>query len=319
MDNVFDNLYPIYDTSLSFAKSFLLSGYEVFVVFPEDVLWDQNVVFYASRLNIKDNISINSFSNELDHNIWPFELSKQKDRIQDFHKTDLFFIRQNPPINMEYINNLQILSQIEDKITFINSPRALLLHSEKLSILQFSDYIAPTIVTSNKDKIQQFLQTHSKIVIKPLHLCAGQGITKISSFEELKTFYFDKEESCNEIYMVQKFLDNVTYGDKRVIIAGYKYLTTINRIPKSGDFISNLCAGGNFEKTSLTEREEKIIFKICSFCKYNKIAFAGIDLIDEYLSEINITSPTGIVHANSIYLKNYTQEAMNAIIESVYV
>ena len=172
-----------------------------------------------------------------------------------------------------------------------------------------------TIITSDTKVLQKMLNKHKSVVVKPLYLKGGDGIIKLLK-NQLN--YKEKFESMVKKFktplVVQKFLEKVNFGDKRVLLIDGKPFGVLNRIPKSGEFKANLHLGGRAAKTSLTGRENNICKHLEPFLKINKLFFVGIDLIDEKLTEINVTSPTGMTQINQLYSVNLSKGVLEKII-----
>lgn len=233
--------------------------------------------------------------------IFPEELrDKTCSQIQldDF---DIIFMRKDPPVDMDYIVQTQILSLCK-KALVVNDPKALRDYNEKLSILNFPDLIAPTMVSSNKQDFRIFLQQHKKIVIKPLDGKGGQGIFVVQ--ENDKNFWSVVENSTSygqRVAMAQKYIPAITNeGDKRIILVNGEPIGAMLRIPAEDDHRGNMAAGSSIAKYTLNKRDMEICEKLKPFCVSNGIYFAGIDLIGDYLTEINITSPTCLQEINRL-------------------
>lgn len=222
--------------------------------------------------------------------------------LDDFN---LVFMRKDPPVDNAYLHQCQILSLCK-KAKLINNPLSLINFNEKLSIMNFPELIAPTIISSSKKEIKDFLQIHKKIVIKPIDRKGGEGIFVIeendrnldSIIETLSEIHHHKYPN---ILMIQKYIPEIkTEGDKRIIIFNGKPVAGLLRIPAPGDNRANIAAGGSFAKYALTKRDLEISSKIEGFLVKNQIYFAGIDVIGDYLTEINITSPTCLQEINQL-------------------
>ena len=208
---------------------------------------------------------------------------------------------------MKYISNCYLLEthkNFHKKPYFINDPRGIKDFTEKIAPLYFHQFMPETVITYRQDILKFMLEKHKNVVIKPLYLKGGEGIFKISESDKTK---FKKFESLvrkyNSPLVVQAFLENVRFGDKRVILVDGKPVGVVNRIPKSGEFKANLHLGGDAKKTNLTSKEIKICKKLKPFLNKNSLFLVGIDLIDEKLTEINVTSPTGVMQINKLYNK----------------
>jgi len=214
---------------------------------------------------------------------------------------DKIFMRADPPVDQQYVHACQILSLCQ-KALVVNNPRAILEHNEKLAIFNFPDLILPTIVTTDLDEINIFMQAHETVVVKPLDLMGGQGIFILSSenfhqFETLSGRAIDK--NTIKPLMIQKFLPEVkTNGDKRLIMINGKLEGALRRIPSQSDFRANIAAGGTYAKYEPSARDREICSSLSSFLIDNGIILAGVDVIGDYLTEINITSPTCLQEIN---------------------
>jgi glutathione synthase len=204
---------------------------------------------------------------------------------------DLIFMRSDPPVSEEYITACQILSLCK-KAKLINSPTALLSFNEKLSILNFPELITTTLVSSSINEIKNFIKNNGKSVIKPLNAMAGIGVFAIDLQDKNLNSIIETSLHRSKTLMVQKYIPEISQGDKRIIIINGNPEGALLRIPNPDDNRANLAAGGNFAKYSLNERDEFICSKLKNFLLDNGIYLAGIDVIGDYLTEINITSPT---------------------------
>lgn len=206
-------------------------------------------------------------------------------------------VRNDPPFDMEYYYLTEILAIAENSgAKVVNNTHALRNFNEKLSILNFPELITPTLVSKNKDSILDFLNQHGDCVIKPLDQMAGRGVFKLSKEDvnynpilEISTNYYTSS------VMVQKFIPEVIYGDRRIFIVNGQVINKcMYRIPQKNQIRGNLAAGGNAEVHPLTEEDYKIANPVAKWLTQYNILLAGIDVIGNKLTEINITSPTGI-------------------------
>jgi glutathione synthase len=216
-------------------------------------------------------------------------------------EADVVFIRNEPPFNMEYITATYLLDRIKNKVFCINNPTSIRNYPEKISSFDYAEYMVPTMVGLDLNILLEFFRNWKKCVIKPLYNFGGKDIAKIENEKDLKThFKLLQEKYPNIPVLLQKFQEKIVLGDKRVILFDGEILGAINRVPTKGEFKANLALGSKPERTTLTEKELKISKKIAINLKKDGILLAGIDLIDEWLSEINVTCPTGIVTINNI-------------------
>ena len=206
------------------------------------------------------------------------------------------FIRQDPPYNMAYITSLHILELVDAKKTqIINDPAGIRNSPEKILIFKFPKLIPPTIVTRSKNQIIQFLEKYNKAVIKPLYGNGGDSVFLISKKDlNLNQIIESFLTSDKEQFIVQKYLAEITNGDKRIILVDGKPVGAIARVPGKNDIRSNIHVGGTAKKTSISKSDKIICDAIGPELKKRKLFFVGIDIIGKYLTEINVTSPTCI-------------------------
>lgn len=212
----------------------------------------------------------------------------------------VIFMRKDPPFSMDYIAATLLLSLVDARKSFIlNHPAALRNFNEKLGILQFPDLIPETIVSKRYSDFTAFLKKYQKIVLKPLEGFAGSEIIVLEQKDKNKNALLEMlTHKENRYVMAQRYLPEVKYGDKRVLILNGKILGQQNRIAHSSDHRSNISAGGSSHKTTLSAKERSTCERVAKSLLAQGIYFAGIDLIGGLITEINITSPTGLVKIN---------------------
>ena len=212
----------------------------------------------------------------------------------DFLDIDFVLMRQEPPFNMNYITYTHILEHLPKNVRVINNPASVRNAPEKLLVTFFKDLMPETLISFDVDSILNFQKIHKDIVLKPLYGKGGEGIIRLQEnkniTKEVKNFLNDQDEPI----MVQPFLPEVKYGDKRIIILDGEPVGCLNRIPAKGEFRSNLGVGGIPELSELTESDIKICDAIKPTLKKMDLIFVGIDVIGKYLTEINVTCPTGV-------------------------
>ena len=214
-------------------------------------------------------------------------------RFLDLSKANFVLMRQNPPFNMDYITATFLLEKISKNTKVINNPFSVRNMPEKLYSIDFLKFMPPTIFTKNIDQIEKFLKRYKKIIIKPTHGYGGKNILFIE--KRLSKTLVKNYIKIHDHVMVQKFIPQIKYGDKRVFIIGGSIKGAIKRIPKKGSILSNIGQGGKAATTILTKKENMIAKIVAKNLKKNKIVFAGIDFISNFLTgDINITSPTGL-------------------------
>ena len=208
------------------------------------------------------------------------------------------FIRKDPPFNDDYLNLTYLLDHaVKESTDVINNPSSIRNHNEKLSILNFQEIIPPTIVTSNASDVINFLKLHEKIVLKPINGMAGNGIFVIDELDKnINSILETSTVNDTKVMMAQKYIPDITEGDKRIIIIkGEPLPFCLARIPDGKDFRANLAKGGTGIAKKLTADDIKIVNVIKKYLVKSKLNFVGIDVIGKYLTEINVTSPTCLV------------------------
>ena len=208
------------------------------------------------------------------------------------------FIRKDPPFDDDYLNLTYLLDHaVKEGTDVINNPSSIRNHNEKLSILNFQEIIPPTIVTSNTSDVVNFLKIHEKIVLKPINGMAGNGIFVIDELDKnINSILETSTANDTKVMMAQKYIPDITEGDKRIIIIkGEPLPFCLARIPDGKDFRANLAKGGTGITKKLTADDIKIVNVIKKYLVKSKLDFVGIDVIGKYLTEINVTSPTCLV------------------------
>ena len=208
------------------------------------------------------------------------------------------FIRKDPPFDDDYLNLTYLLDHaVQEGTDVINNPSSIRNHNEKLSILNFQEIIPPTIVTSNASDVVNFLKLHEKIVLKPINGMAGNGIFVIDELDKnINSILETSTVNDTKVMMAQKYIPDITEGDRRIIIIkGEPLPFCLARIPDGKDFRANLAKGGTGIAKKLTADDIKIVNVIKKYLVKSKLDFVGIDVIGKYLTEINVTSPTCLV------------------------
>jgi glutathione synthase len=210
---------------------------------------------------------------------------------------DVVLMRQDPPFDLGYITATHLLERIRDETLVVNDPCAVRNAPEKVWVLDFAQYMPPTVLTRSLGVAREFQQRHGDIVLKPLHGNAGKAVFKIgrdgANLVPLMELF---NANYREPHVLQAFLPEVAQGDKRIVLIDGEVAGAINRRPESGEIRSNLAAGGTAEATNLTETEQEICAALGPELKRRGLLFVGIDVIGgRWLTEINVTSPTGIV------------------------
>jgi glutathione synthase len=210
---------------------------------------------------------------------------------------DVVLMRQDPPFHMGYITATHMLERIEGETLVVNNPVSVRNAPEKVMVLDYRRFMPPTIVTRSVEEVRLFQKKHGAIVVKPIHGNGGKAIFRVGpEGENLGALFEVFNQTWPEPHMVQAFLPEVAKGDKRIVLVDGEIAGAINRKPGEGEFRSNLAVGGYAEKTELTAEEQEICAALGPELKRLGLIFVGIDVIGgKYLTEINVTSPTGIV------------------------
>jgi glutathione synthase len=210
---------------------------------------------------------------------------------------DVVLMRQDPPFHVGYITATHLLERIEGETLVVNNPVSVRNAPEKVMVLDYRQYMPPTLITRSADEVRDFQREHGAVVIKPLHGNGGKAIFKVEAEgDNLGALMEVFNTTWPEPHMVQPFLPDVAKGDKRIVLIDGVVAGAINRRPGEGEFRSNLAVGGSAEATELTTRELEICAAMGPRLKELGLIFVGIDVIGgEWLTEINVTSPTGIV------------------------
>ena len=210
---------------------------------------------------------------------------------------DVVLMRQDPPFHMGYITATHLLERIEGETLVVNNPRSVRNAPEKVMVLDYREFMPPTLVTRSVEEVRAFQRHHGAVVVKPIHGNGGKAIFRVpADGENLSALFEVFNQTWPEPHMVQPFLPEVAEGDKRIVLIDGEVTGAINRKPGEGEFRSNLAVGGSAEATTLSPREQEICAAMGPRLKELGLIFVGIDVIGgQWLTEINVTSPTGIV------------------------
>jgi len=222
-----------------------------------------------------------------------FTLSKP--RRVELTEFDVVLLRQDPPFDLAYVTTTHLLERIQAKTLVINDPASVRNAPEKVFVTEFPELMPATLISRDLEEIRAFRKKHGDIVMKPLYGHGGGAVFRITP-EDLNfgSLYDMFANTFREQWVVQKFLPEIKQGDKRIILVDGEYAGAVNRIPASDDLRSNMVRGGAPTATELTKREAEICKKLGPALRERGLLFVGIDVIDGYLTEINVTSPTGI-------------------------
>ena len=248
------------------------------------------------------------------------KLSYQKMNLKeiDLEKMNAIFIRQDPPFDLNYISNTYLLDQLK-KPLLVNNPKEIRNFPEKHIMMNFPELTPPTLISSNSEIITNFIKKNKEVIIKPAYGNGGLGIQKINyNNSNLKIFVKNYlKKFSNSPVIIQRFLKNYNKGDKRIILINGEIAGGVLRLPKANSIKANFHAGGKPVKTNITAKEKIICKKIKPFLVKKGLIFVGIDVIDNYLTEINITSPTGIQEINRLNNSKIEKDIIDFVFKSL--
>ena len=296
------NINPLKDSSAALMQASSKKNIEIWSCTPQDLEARGDEV-WASSIKVEVN---------------PWISFKENDCIP-LAEFNCIWMRKDPPVNEAYLYATHLLEVAERKgVKVINKPSSLRAWNEKLGALRYSHLMAPTIVASKVKDLINFANINNEVVIKPLGGKGGQGVIRINRNSPGIKSIIELITSQEELpVMMQKFIPEVQNGDKRIIIVDGKPLGAINRIPNQGDFRSNLAMGGKAEKTSLSSAEKSICLELSQHLKEEGLFFVGIDVINGMLSEINVTSPTGLREIEKLSNKNISEEVIEKLLDII--
>jgi glutathione synthase len=257
-------------------------GHRLFHYTPDRLaMRDARIVASVEKVTVRDEPG--------DH--FDLEAAEEAD-LSDF---DVVHLRQDPPFDMGYITTTHLLERIHPKTLVVNDPAHVRNAPEKVFVTEFPDLMPPTLITRDRKEIVAFREEHGDIILKPLYGNGGAGVFRLAGGDEnLASLLEIFEDAFREPFVVQRYLPAVREGDKRIILVDGEVVGAINRIPAAGEARSNMHVGGRPEPIGLTDRDREICAKLGPVLKERGLIFVGIDVIGAYLTEINVTSPTGI-------------------------
>jgi glutathione synthase len=273
------------DSTFALMLSAQARGHKLFHYSPEDLNYSDGKVWTRAHPVTVQRVAGNHFA---------FADSVKLDLGDE---ADVILMRQDPPFDLGYITATHLLERIAHKTLVVNDPANVRNAPEKVFVLDYAQFMPPTLITRSVDEAREFLAKHGAVVVKPLHGNGGKAIFKIDSDgANLSSLIEVFNTAYREPHMVQAFLPSVVAGDKRIVLVDGVVAGAVNRVPGEGEIRSNLAVGGTAARTELTAREQEICDVLGPELKKRGLLFVGIDVIGgEWLTEINVTSPTGIV------------------------
>ncbi len=289
------------DSTFALALEAQRRGYELFHYLPADLSWRREQVRACAH-------PLTVFPERGRH------YEKGEPQTLDLATIDVVLMRQDPPFDLAYITATHILEHLEGRTLVVNDPVGVRNAPEKLYATHFAELMPPTLITRRKDEIQAFREEYGDIIVKPLYGNGGAGVFHIRPEDEnlnaLVELFFD---IYREPLMVQRYVPDVKKGDKRIVLVDGEPVGAINRVPPPGEARSNLHVGGRAEPARLTARDREICEALAPHLREQGLIFVGIDVIGHYLTEINVTSPTGIQEIARFDDRNIAAQVWDAI------
>lgn len=270
------------DSSFRIAEEAQARGHKLFYYTPDQIEYREGAV-YATGHSLEVRREIGNH----------FSLGESQEI--DLADMDVIWLRQDPPFDMGYITTTHILDRIHPKTLVVNDPTWVRNWPEKLKVLDYPDLTPPTMIARDIESLKAFKAKHGDVILKPLYGNGGAGVFRLTKEDRNLNSLHELFTGINrEPLIMQKFLPDVAKGDKRVILINGEAVGGINRVPAKGEVRSNMHVGGRPEKVDLTERDLEICARIGQDLRDHGQVFVGIDVIGGWLTEINVTSPTGI-------------------------
>ena len=293
------------DSTFRLAEEAQNRGHDLYVYTPNDLTFNRGKVAAKVRsISLKRKIG--------DHvNFGAVELL-------DLSEFGVIWLRQDPPFDMGYITNTHLLDLVAKETLIVNNPFWVRNLPEKLLVLEFPDLIPDTVISRDLDEIKEFKREFKDIIVKPLYGNGGAGIFRLKEDDKNLTSLHELfSNMSSEPLIAQAFLPDVRNGDKRIILVDGSPVGAINRVPKAGEIRSNMHVGGKAEPAKLSQRDREICSAIGPTLKSKGQVFVGIDVIGEYLTEINVTSPTGIQELERFDNVNIAEMIWHAVEEKL--
>ncbi|HWF00455.1 MAG TPA: glutathione synthase [Caulobacteraceae bacterium] len=269
------------DTTFLMMMEARRRGHSLWVYAPERLSMDEGRVFARGQ-----SLDLREVKGD-HHSLGPIE-------TQPVEELDVVLMRQDPPFDMAYITAAHLLERVHPKTLVVNNPAEVRNAPEKLFVTDFPGLQPPTLISSDAEAIREFRARHGDMVLKPLYGGAGSGVVRLRPDDPNLDALLELHAMIGrEAVIAQKFIPAVSAGDKRILIVDGEPVGAINRIPAKGEVRSNLARGGRAEAVGLTTRDEEICARLAPELRRRGLLFVGIDVIGDYLTEINVTSPTG--------------------------
>ena len=283
-----EKINPKEDSTFVIAQEAQRRGYKLFHYSPKDISLKNNTII-AKGCYFKIINQGKKF------------FKKQKKISINLNQFHCVLVRQDPPFNMEYITATYFLEMLNRKVLVVNNPTEIRNNPEKLSMFNFKNLIPDTLISEDLAEIQNFIKKYKFTILKPLYGNGGEGIEKVTKGSlKNKTIIQRMIKKYKGAIIAQKFIKEISQGDRRIILIDGEYVGSVARIPKKGSIKANFHAGGSAQRSGLVFKDRKICSKLKPYLKKKGLFFTGIDAIGNYLTEINVTSPTGMQEINRL-------------------
>ena len=281
------------DSSWMMILEALRRGFEVYHYHPDDLSFDTQAGIWA-RMSL---LTIQKAALEGVPSLSNLEIAEPKNRhLSDF---DAILMRQDPPFDMHYLSATYILERLPAHVVLVNNPAEVRNAPEKILAMDFPDLMPPTIISTDRAALESFRAEHQDVIVKPLYGNGGIGIYHLRPEDDNFSSLFEMHQAhWHSPIQMQKFLPEVSLGDKRILLIDGVAIGAIDRLPAAGQVRANMHVGGSAQKVDLSPRDQEICARIGSTLRELGMIFVGIDIIGGYLTEINVTSPTGIQEIN---------------------
>ena len=290
------------DSTLALIQEAIKRKFSVFIYNVDNLYFENNELKAIANKVLSINIQKENF------------LTLDTPYVINLKSFEFVLIRQDPPFNMQYITATYLLERLPKTCMVLNKPNSIRDCPEKLFVMDFFNLMPPTLISKQKSNIIKFVKKFKKVVIKPIYGNGGSNVFYLNEKDPNLNIIIDSLISETEHVIVQKFIKNVKKGDKRILLINGLPVGAVNRIPVNNEIRANLHIGGRAKKTNLTKREKFICNQIKSKLREKGLFFTGIDVIDGYLTEINVTSPTCIREIDTLNKVNisyiYWEEAL---------
>lgn len=297
------------ETDSTFAILFAAQnkGHEIFYYLPNELSYD----YGEGKLSAP--VKKISLAKEVNNH---YKIIEQQQ--SDLTNFDVILLRQDPPFDMNYITTTYFLEKISDKVLILNNPTEVRNCPEKIMVGNYSDLMPPTIFSKDKQQLLEFYKTHGDIILKPLYGCGGEGIVMIKQDDPNFSSILEMMTSCYQgLILAQKFLPEISDGDKRIILLDGDFAGAVLRVAQGNEIRSNFHAGGGANIANISQRDREICQRIGPELKKRGLFFVGIDIIGNYITEINVTSPTGINEIKKLENKDLAIEIVERIEQKI--